>query len=155
MLPQPDGDETPLVRVDFSDDAAWRLMRRALATPSEDGFIAYLHIVEDPACRDLAPARIAALSPRRERPRDRLVVMADRTSLASPEMPLLALRVGEQGRFDTLRVVARQLYSIENNLALANMAWEDFTGFADDDGVFRGFRSSTRQGRRAWSTSSP
>lgn len=57
-------------------------------------------------------------------------------------MPLLALRVGgrglARGRFDALRGVAGQLYSIENNIALATMAWEDFTAFADDDGVFRG-----------------
>ncbi|MFD3454444.1 DUF6924 domain-containing protein [Streptomyces sp. NPDC058691] len=134
-LPQVAGDETPLVRVDFSDDEAWHLLRRALATPAKEGFIAYLHIVDDPAYRDLSPARIAALA----RQGERLVVVADEACLASPELPLLALRIDERGRFDALRVVASQLYAIENNIALAHMDWAHFTRFADDDGVFRGF----------------
>ncbi|MFD5722284.1 DUF6924 domain-containing protein [Streptomyces sp. NPDC102256] len=38
-----------------------------------------------------------------------------------------------------VRVVAAQLWSIENNLSGANMDFEDFVGAVDEDGVFRGF----------------
>ncbi|MFI5991827.1 DUF6924 domain-containing protein [Streptomyces sp. NPDC051362] len=41
-----------------------------------------------------------------------------------------------------VRVVAAQLWSIENNLSGANMDFEDFEDFVgavDEDGVFRGF----------------
>ncbi|MFD8420360.1 DUF6924 domain-containing protein [Streptomyces sp. NPDC059668] len=37
------------------------------------------------------------------------------------------------------RVTAAELWGIENNLSLANMDFEEFTGAAGNDGVFRGF----------------
>ncbi|MFK4804121.1 DUF6924 domain-containing protein [Streptomyces sp. MPA0124] len=43
----------------------------------------------------------------------------------------------ERGR--CVRVVAAELWSIENNLSEANMDFEEFAGAVDDDGVFRGF----------------
>ncbi|MFF1519862.1 DUF6924 domain-containing protein [Streptomyces sp. NPDC058305] len=46
-------------------------------------------------------------------------------------------RQGERGR--GVRVVAVQLWSIENNLSGANMNSEEFAGAVDEDGVFRGF----------------
>ncbi|MEV6904868.1 hypothetical protein [Amycolatopsis sp. NPDC051372] len=39
----------------------------------------------------------------------------------------------ESGR---LWVVAEHLWSIENNISLANMAWDEFASAADEDGVF-------------------
>jgi len=40
------------------------------------------------------------------------------------------------------RVIADQLWSVENNLSLANMDWADFTGSADD-GVHQGFGATS------------
>jgi hypothetical protein len=37
------------------------------------------------------------------------------------------------------RVVASELWSVENNLNLSNMDWDDFHGAADSDCVLRGF----------------
>ncbi|WP_186382506.1 DUF6924 domain-containing protein [Amycolatopsis rhizosphaerae] len=54
------------------------------------------------------------------------------------EWPLLVLYLREDDR-ERLRVVANELWSIENNISLANMDWEEFAKAADDDGVFRGF----------------
>ncbi|MBB4981063.1 hypothetical protein GGE06_001971 [Streptomyces sp. SFB5A] len=39
----------------------------------------------------------------------------------------------------TLRVTAEALWSIENNIAVADMGWEEFVDAVGDDGVFRGF----------------
>ncbi|WP_432423041.1 DUF6924 domain-containing protein [Streptomyces pseudovenezuelae] len=67
-----------------------------------------------------------------------LLVLADSATFASPECPLLVLDLrGEQGR--CVRVVAAELWSIENNLSGANMDFEEFADAVDDDGVFRGF----------------
>ncbi|MFB7125410.1 MULTISPECIES: DUF6924 domain-containing protein [unclassified Kitasatospora] len=38
-----------------------------------------------------------------------------------------------------IRVVAARLWSIENNLSISNMDFDDFAGNVDADGVFRGF----------------
>ncbi|WP_405166656.1 hypothetical protein OG203_17100 [Nocardia sp. NBC_01499] len=40
---------------------------------------------------------------------------------------------------EQLRVIAEELWSIENNISLADMDWDEFASAADDDGIFRGF----------------
>lgn len=73
------------------------------------------------------------------------MIVADKTALTTPEMPLLAVLPHEEGddeleqEHGKLRVIAEELWSIENNISLANMDWEEFVDAADDDGVFRGF----------------
>jgi len=37
------------------------------------------------------------------------------------------------------RCAAEELWSIDNNLNLANMDWEEFGNYVDADGVYRGF----------------
>jgi Domain of unknown function (DUF6924) len=34
------------------------------------------------------------------------------------------------------------MWSVENNLSIANMDFEDFADATDDDGIFRGFREA-------------
>jgi hypothetical protein len=142
MKSLPPALETLLVRTDFSDEAAWQRLRTVVTTPDEEhGFLASLHIVDDSAYRDLAAEQVVALAPAEEN----LLIVADQPALTGTEMPLLALCLsgddgdgGEPG-CDELRVAAQQLWSIENNISLANMDWEEFVAAADDDGVFRGF----------------
>jgi hypothetical protein len=58
-------------------------------------------------------------------------------------MPLLAVRRPDEEEpddgYDELRVIAEELWEVENNISLANMDWEEFVDAAEDDGVFRGF----------------
>ncbi|MFB8106453.1 Curculin domain-containing protein (mannose-binding) lectin, partial [Streptomyces sp. NPDC056007] len=141
----PDTDETLLIRTDFSDPTAWQALLTTVTTPSQDGFLADVHPVDDLAYRDLTTEQI--LSAAGELDTD-LLIVADKTALTAPEMPLLALLLsdendesgeGEAGQeHGRLRVVATELWSVENNLSLANMDWEDFEN-ASDGGVFRGF----------------
>jgi hypothetical protein len=59
-------------------------------------------------------------------------------SLTHPEHPILVVDLfDEPGR--TFRVVPSEMWSVENNLSIANMGFEDFVGAVDRDGVFRGF----------------
>ncbi|WP_374224939.1 hypothetical protein [Streptomyces sp. RK62] len=59
-------------------------------------------------------------------------------AVASTDLPLLVVDLRrERGR--CVRVVASELWSIENNLLEANMDFEEFTAAVDDGGVFRGF----------------
>ncbi|MET7998704.1 hypothetical protein ABZU76_48350 [Amycolatopsis sp. NPDC005232] len=129
----PDLQTSLLIRTDFADPAGWDAVCTAVTTPIEEDFLPDLHVVDDPAYRDATADQLVALAPEWA-----LLVLADRTALASAELPLLVVRVSPRvsGR---LRVVAEHLYSIENNIALANMDWEEFTSAADEDGVFRGF----------------
>lgn len=60
----------------------------------------------------------------------------------------------------SLRVALPALASVENNLSLSNLDFDDFTRAADEDGVFRGFKPSEtaepgRQLRRAFARPIP
>jgi hypothetical protein len=128
--------EALVVRTDFSADGAWDALRAALYSPSRDGFLANVALVDDRSYESLTPGQALDLIPAGyQHP---LLVLADSVAVASTELPLLVVDLrGERGR--CVRVVAAELWSIENNLSGANMDFEDFAGAVDDDGVFRGF----------------
>ncbi|MGC4983032.1 DUF6924 domain-containing protein [Streptomyces sp. DT193] len=125
---------TPLVRTCFSDEQSWQALLVDVTTPTEEDFLANLDIVDDIAYQGLSAQRMASLTP----PGTKLVVLADEAALAVPGKPLLVIRTGT-GPHDELRVIAAELWSIENNITWANMDWAEFTDAADEDGVFRGF----------------
>jgi hypothetical protein len=132
----PRTEDTPLLRTDFTDQKRWEAVREAIETPNEDDFHAYVEYLDDPAYRHLTPEQILAPVP--EEFQHAIVIVADTAALASPEMPLLVIDVADvRGR--AVRVIAEELWSIENNLSIANMDFEDFLGSADEDGVFHGF----------------
>ncbi len=129
-----------LVRTWFGDDGAWAALAEAVRTPSEDGFLANVTPVDDPAFEDLS---VKAL---REKQTKGPIVsfLADEKTLTDAERPVLAVRVlprrdGDERAFEPFRVVPAELWSVENNINLANLDWADFTRSAGPDGVFRGF----------------
>jgi hypothetical protein len=77
-----------VVRTSFGDDGAWESLAVEVQTPSDDGFVAHVTLVNNPA-------------------------------------------------FEGMSVDA--LWSVENNINLANMDWADFTTSVHGDGIFRGF----------------
>ncbi|MFJ8435307.1 DUF6879 family protein [Kitasatospora sp. NPDC094019] len=125
-----------VVRTDFSGSAPWGRLREALATPNEDGFLAHVHLVDNPRFADVTCDEAVSLLPSGYR--HPLLVLADRATLISSELPLLALDLrGGPGR--SVRVVAAELWCIENNLSIVNMDFDEFADGVDEDGVFRGF----------------
>jgi hypothetical protein len=54
------------------------------------------------------------------------------TFLSVAEFPEIAGRT-------PFRCIPSELWSVDNNLNIANMDWEDFAGSTGEDGVFRGF----------------
>ncbi|MFE7753185.1 DUF6924 domain-containing protein [Streptomyces sp. NPDC057428] len=63
---------------------------------------------------------------------------------ASPASTTSLLQQRPHG-FDELRAVARKLWSIGNNLAIASTDGADFVDAADQDSVFRGFGPGPEQ----------
>ncbi|MGW5637967.1 DUF6924 domain-containing protein [Streptomyces sp. NPDC003832] len=127
--------EALVVRTDFSADDAWDELRKVLCTPTEEGFLAGVALVDDRRYEGLSLEQVIGLVPvEYGHP---ILVLADSATVA-PEWPLLVAQLRpERGR--CLRVVAAELWGIENNLWCANMYFEDFARAVDSDGVFRGF----------------
>ena len=136
QLPLVRPSSSPLVRTDFSDDQAWAAVATALSTPSAEGFLAGLDVVDDPAFAGAAPADLLAAVPAGVWVSVLFVV--DTQTLTDPEQPVLAVRGGREPG-DSFRVVPGEVWSVENNLSLANMDWADFAGALGADGVYRGF----------------
>lgn len=136
MKPLPKTERTMLLRTEFHSDAAWAALCVAVRQPSVDGFTASLECVSDPAFDGLSIERLVASSPKGGG--RRFALLADRTTLTEPEFPILVVDLDDEpGR--TFRVIPRELWSVENNLSIANMDYRDFADSVGPDGVFRGF----------------
>jgi hypothetical protein len=127
--------ETLVLRTDFSDEAAWQALCIAIETPTPiDGFMAYVEFVSD---RDFEGATIAQVVESAQSGEDFLFIV-DHKAIADPEHPILVLDLyKERGR--TFRVIPSEIWGVENNLSIANMDFESFAKYADEDGVLRGF----------------
>ena len=140
MISLPSSSSSLLVRTDFTSDEAWARTRAAAEAESPEGFSAGLEIVDDRTL-DGAPAaalREAALAAADPEQYAVVLFVADQQALSGAEHPILVIDLDPDGRAP-FRCVARELWSVENNLNLANMGWEDFAGATDPDGTFRGF----------------
>jgi hypothetical protein len=136
MATIPAGPDTPLIRTDFSDERAWQDVARAAVAESPDGFRANLALVDDPALEGAEAvelARSAAADTRHA-----CLFVADALTMTHAEHPLLCLALRPVGR--AFRIVPAELWGVENNLAIANMDYEEFADAVDSDGIFRGFR---------------
>ncbi|MGW0434685.1 DUF6924 domain-containing protein [Micromonospora sp. NPDC003197] len=124
-----------VLRVDFTEDAEWDVLKAALI--AEDLHTATF--VSDPqydgvSIQDLVQADAGAAD------NDKLtyVFLADTTTMADEEHPLLAVDLYDQpGR--TFRTPPRWYADISANLSIANMNFAEFADRADTSGTFRGF----------------
>jgi len=134
MMRLPESNQALVVRVDFSDDAAWNTICATIREPV-DGFFAYVDFVNDPAFDGLTLDQLVELG------RDvskSFIIVADATTMTDPERSLLIVDVFEEpGRM--FRAVPEQIQGIENNLSITNMDFREFAENVDADGVFRGF----------------
>jgi hypothetical protein len=132
-------EESLLIRTDFSDDEAWRLV----CAPDTDGCQDF-GLVDDRKFGGVTLDVLLSLVDRC------YFFVADGRTIADPEHPILV--VNNDDPFDdddpefavqrgaTFRVTPSHKREIAQNLSIANMDFADFAQSADDDGVFRGFR---------------
>ena len=136
MRPLPSSGNPPVVRTDFSNEDAWSDIRRVIGAPvGEHRFLANVNFVDD---REYEEAGKEALLPLLEaaRPHHGFAMLVDHAAIVRPDHPLLVIDV-ESGR--EFRAIPGTVQSIENNLSLGNMDFEEFADSVDADGVFCGF----------------
>ena len=132
-MPQlPPTAEAPFVRTDFSNPAAWWDLLAAVRVESEDGFLANITVVDDPAFEGADPAALAKSAEKHA-----VLFVADALTLSHLDKPILC--IDPSAPQNTFRVAPEELWGIENNLSLANMDWDEFASAVDADGIFRGF----------------
>jgi uncharacterized protein DUF6924 len=143
-----------LVRTDFADDDVWDQVRDQATREyrpdvgQPDGFRAYVEPVSDPQWADATWEAIKAAAPADDHG-PCVLFIADSITFASPEHPILVVDLDdkilsvaefpETADRTPFRCIPSELWSVENNLSISNMGWEEFASAVDDDGVFRGF----------------
>ena len=120
------------IRTCFHHDAAYDALLKAWSTENEDGFRAWMETYEDRRLDGQDPMGLIGLLA--EVPA--VLVVVDRFCLEHPEHAALVIDASSRR---SLRVIPSEMWSIENNLSIANMDFEEFYESRDHDGVFRGF----------------
>jgi hypothetical protein len=134
----PAANGTALIRTDFSDDALWARALTRMTTPNVSGFVADLGVVDDGRFADVEVSDLLGLATPGWSSGRRCLFVVDSTALASSELPVLVVGLQGEDRGSTFRVVADELWGVENNLALSNMDFAEFAA-ATEDGIHRGF----------------
>ena len=123
-----------VLRTDFSDNSAWESICAAIQEPVGE-FRAYVDCLSDPEYDGLTAEQLATLIPRGS---PTFAFIVDRVALTHPEHPILVVDLfHEPGR--TFRVIPSKMQSVQNNLEISNMDFDEFAEDADKDGIFRGF----------------
>ena len=128
-------DNSLVIRGEFSDDTAWNSIKSAI-TARVGEFRAYVDSVDNAELEGVLPETIPSLI----RPGAYLsfVFIVDRKTFTHPDHPILVVDlIDEPGR--TFRVIPSKMWSVENNLSLANLDFADFVESVDDEGIYRGF----------------
>ncbi|WP_026539920.1 DUF6924 domain-containing protein [Paenarthrobacter nicotinovorans] len=125
-----------LVRTNFTDAQTWSEALAVVRTENADGFRAYVEVVDDRAWGNvgwqslcnavLGNAQHAAI-----------LFIVDGVALG-PDLPVLVVDPSEPSN-QPFRCAASSLWSVDNNLNIANMDWDEFAENTDIHGVFRGF----------------
>ncbi|AFY31186.1 hypothetical protein [Calothrix sp. PCC 7507] len=138
MKKLPKTDNSLVLRSDFSDDSAWESICAAIREPVGE-FRAFVDCINDSDYEGLTIEQLIAIAPKGSD--HSFVFIVDRTALTHVEHPILVVDLyDEPGR--TFRVIPREMWSVENNLSIANMEYCEFAVSVDQDGIFRGFPQS-------------
>lgn len=130
----PSSENALLIRTDFSDERAWQKLAKVVSEPA-DPFIFNMEIVNDKSNSGASVEQLMDALP--EGYQHSFMVVADATAILQPDYRLLVVDLfGQRGR--QFRAIAVEVPSIDNNLSIANMGFEEFAELADETGVFRG-----------------
>lgn len=135
QLPQ---TSNPLVlRTDFSNQAAWEAIRAAIQRPvAIFGFRANIEFLDMVEYSGITKEQMLSLLPSKYN--HSFIVIVDQIAMTHPEHPLLIVDLFESSGQE-FRAIPSAVQSIENNLSIANMDFEEFAEDVDEDGIFRGF----------------
>jgi hypothetical protein len=135
-LPQPDDLTSLVLRIDFSDDAAWEALQAAIDGTNEYRQATY---VSDPAYAGVTvQALVNADATADDEDKLTYLFLADAVTMADEERALLAVDLyDDPGR--TFRVPPRWYADVSANLCIANMDFVDFSDAVDASGTYRGF----------------
>lgn len=125
-----------VLRTDFSNDLIWKAICEEIQRPvGIFHFRANVEFLDDAQYASITKEQLLELIPSNYD--HSFIVIADQTAISHPDRPLLVVDLYE-GSGNEFRAIPPQMQSIENNLSIANMDFEEFAEAVDADGIFRG-----------------
>jgi len=137
MEPTSTNDATPVIRTDFTDETAWKKIKRDVTKKNIMGFYANVRFIEEEDYSGLTGQELLKWLP--DLKEYGCVFVADETAMSTAEHHLLVLDPYNPTG-NTFRVIPSLAWAVENNLSLTNMDYSEFADAADSDGVLRGFK---------------
>ena len=145
-----------LVRTDFSGDAMWNNLTAQVLAPQlelEQEFFAEVECISNGKFEGLDPEAVVHLLP--DSYNCFFCMVADRYTFKTAGLPILVIgfapvddtsadfrrhpRQVPAEEIKSFRALPKTIQSIENNLSLANLDFDDFLRSVESDGIFRGF----------------
>ena len=136
----PETENALVLRTAFSNQIAWETIRAIIQQPvGIFRFRANVEFVDDAEFAGLTKDQLLELIPKDYS--HSFIVIVDQTAVSLPDHPLLIVDLYERSGRE-FRAIPSQIQSVENNLSIANMDFEEFAESIDESGVFRGFPKS-------------
>jgi hypothetical protein len=140
MKQLPVTNDSPMLRTDFSDHAAWEAVCDEIRQPTPQEFAAYVEFIDDRAFAGVSKQQLLAAVP--ENYPHTFIIVADHKAITDAERSVLVINLydglGSQVGAE-FRALPSEIHGIQNNLSIANMDFAEFAGAVDGKGVFRGF----------------
>jgi hypothetical protein len=136
----PETDDALVLRTDFSNQAIWDAICKAIREPvGIFRFRANVEFLSDPELTGLTKNQLLASLPRNYP--HTFIIVVDEIAITHPEHAVLIVDLYERSGHE-FRAIPSQVQGIENNLSIANMDFDEFADSVDEDGIFRGFQES-------------
>ena len=142
MKQLPNTNNPLVIRTDSERRDAWNKICKLIREPQFDNgheFYAYVEFLDDRELHNLSLDKLLLRLP--ENYRHSFLFVVDPVTTQSPEFPVLVVHLSTNPK-RTFRALPSQVQSIENNLSIANMDFDEFAHYAGQDGIFRGFPDS-------------
>ena len=137
LTPLPQTEKPLVLRTDFSNQTAWEAIRIEVQKPVGIFlFRANIEILDEVEHSGITKEQMLNLLPSNYN--HNFIVIVDQITMTHPEHPLLIVDLYENPGQE-FRAIPSAVQSIENNLSIANMDFEEFAENVDEDGIFRGF----------------
>ena len=136
MKPIPETENPLVLRTDFSNQSAWERICADIQKPvGIFRFRANVEFLDDVEYAGITKEQLLELIP--ENYSHSFIVLVDQMAISHPDHPLLVVDLYEKSGRE-LRAIPSRVQSIENNLSIANMDFEEFAEAVEEDGIFRG-----------------
>jgi hypothetical protein len=129
----PKTDKVLLIRTDYSNEVNWRSLKVIIQKPGEN-----YSEVEIINTKKLGSAKLEEIIELVQKTTQHtFMFIVDSITIKHPDKPILVVDLfSSPGQ--SFRIVASKLWSVINNLSIANMDFEDFIENIDNENIYRG-----------------